>query len=124
MRNINNHPNNATASSYFFSRPMPAGLEGLTDLALDLRWTWSHFSDRLWERLDPEGWKQTGNPYFILQNVSKTRLEEAARDQAFQVDLLQWMEQRQEYLDDSGGSAGPMPQTGSMALPTSAWSSD
>ncbi len=68
---MNNQHNNATTSSYFFTRPMPAGLEGLTDLALDLRWTWSHFSDRLWERLDPEGWKQTGNPYFILQNVSK-----------------------------------------------------
>lgn len=99
---MNNHHNNATASSYFFTRPMPAGLEGLTDLALDLRWTWSHFSDRLWERLDPEGWKLTGNPYFILQNVSKTQLEDAARDEALQADVRLWMEQRQQYLDDPG----------------------
>ncbi len=61
---------------------MPAGLEGLNDLALDLRWTWSHFSDRLWERLDQEAWERTGNPYFILQSVPKVRLEEAARDEA------------------------------------------
>ena len=99
---MNNQHNNATTSSYFFTRPMPPGLEGLTDLALDLRWTWSHFSDRLWERLDPEGWKQTGNPYFILQNVAKSRLEEAACDHAFQSDLRLWMEQRREYLDDPG----------------------
>ncbi|HNP28935.1 MAG TPA: alpha-glucan family phosphorylase [Nitrospirales bacterium] len=99
---MNNHHNNATTSSYFFSRPMPAGMEGLTELALDLRWTWSHFSDRLWERLDPEGWTLTRNPYFILQNVSKTQLEDAARDQALQADLRLWMEQRRQYLDDPG----------------------
>lgn len=99
---MNNHHNNATASSYFFTRPMPQGLEGLTELALDLRWTWSHFSDRLWERLDPEGWKLTGNPYFILQNVSKTQLEDAARDEALQADVRLWMDQRQQYLADPG----------------------
>lgn len=38
---MNNHHTNATTSSYFFTRPMPVGLEGLTELALDLRWTWS-----------------------------------------------------------------------------------
>ena len=25
----------------FFNRPLPPGLEGLADLALDLRWTWA-----------------------------------------------------------------------------------
>ena len=66
--------------AYFFNRPLPPGLEGLADLALDLRWTWSHSTDQLWETLDPEAWERTGNPHFILQSVSQARLEEAAAD--------------------------------------------
>lgn len=95
---MNNYHNHATASSYFLNRPMPPGLEGLTELALDLRWTWSHFSDRLWDRLDPELWERTANPYFILQSVSQTRLEEAARDADLKHDLQAWLRQRAEYL--------------------------
>ncbi|MBI2860089.1 MAG: alpha-glucan family phosphorylase [Chloroflexi bacterium] len=59
--------------------PMPAGLEGLAELALDLRWSWSHATDRLWEHIDPELWARTRNPWLILQNVAYTRLE-ALRD--------------------------------------------
>ena len=88
--------------AYFFNRPLPSGLEGLADLALDLRWTWSHFSDRLWEMLDPEGWERTGNPYFILQSVPQARLEEVARDPEFQEELQRWLAQRQRYLQDPG----------------------
>ncbi len=89
-------------SSYGFSRALPEGLEGLTALALDLRWTWSHFCDRLWQQLDPEAWERTGNPYLILQSISLSRLEEAARDQRLKEDLHNWLVQRQRYLDDPG----------------------
>jgi glycogen phosphorylase len=99
---MNNHHNNATSSSYFFTRPMPAGLEGLTDLALDLRWTWSHFSDRLWERLDYEAWKRIGNPYFILQSVPQALLEEVAQDEALKRDLQGWLHAHREYLQNPG----------------------
>lgn len=88
--------------SYFFSRPMPDGLEELTELALDLRWTWSHFSDRLWEYLDPETWERSGNPYFLLESVAQSRLEEAAHDPSFKADLCDWVAQRQAYLGDPG----------------------
>src|SRR5512144_2855828 len=86
--------------AYFFNRPLPSGLEGLGDLALDLRWTWSHFSDRLWELLDPDAWERTANPYFILQSVSQARLEEAARDADFVDELQRWLAQRQSYLQN------------------------
>lgn len=33
--------------AYVFDRPLPSGLEGLVDLALDLRWIWSHATDQL-----------------------------------------------------------------------------
>lgn len=88
--------------AYFFNRPLPPGLEGLADLALDLRWTWSHSTDRLWDVLDPEAWERTGNPYYILQNVSQARLEEAAADPAFKEQLRSWLTQRQRYQQDPG----------------------
>jgi hypothetical protein len=31
-------------------------LDALTDLALDLRWSFNHSADKLWERLDPDLW--------------------------------------------------------------------
>jgi glycogen phosphorylase len=89
-------------SSHFYNRPMPKGLEGLYDLALDLRWTWSHFSDRLWERLDSEVWERTGNPYFILQSVSQARLEDAAQDPGLRQDLQTWLKERKDYLQEPG----------------------
>ncbi len=62
---------------------MPAALAGLAELALDLRWSWSHSSDVLWKRLDPELWETTANPWHILQTVAQTRLQEAADDPEF-----------------------------------------
>ena len=99
---MNTHTNITTSSSYFSNRPLPTGLEGLNQLALDLRWTWSHYSDRLWERLDSEAWEKTGNPYFILQSVSQAVLDEAARDENLKQELKGWLEQRQEYLSEPG----------------------
>lgn len=57
---------------------LPSGLEGFADLALDLRWTVRLTTDRVWELLDPEAWEKTKNPYLILQNISKSRLNELA----------------------------------------------
>ncbi|MEW6325529.1 MAG: DUF3417 domain-containing protein, partial [Nitrospirota bacterium] len=84
-------------------RPIPKELrelEGLSELALDLHWTWSHFSDRLWELLDPDVWARTRNPYYLLQNISRTRLEEASRDEQFLAELRGWIQERQRYVSD------------------------
>ena len=91
---------------YFFSRPLPSGLEGLADLALDLRWTWSRAADRLWEMLDAEAWERTENPYFILQSVSHARLEEAAANPEFIEEVQRCLAQRQQSLQDSGWWGG------------------
>ena len=61
----------------------PEELQGLSELSLDLRWTWSHFSDRLWESIDPEAWGRTRNPYYIMQSVPRTLLMEMAKDKEF-----------------------------------------
>jgi starch phosphorylase len=62
---------------------LPDALAGLAELALDLRWSWSHAADVLWERIAPELWQATRNPWLILQNVSNEVLNRLAQDQAF-----------------------------------------
>jgi len=46
----------------------------LTELALDLRWSWNHSADQLWAQLEPELWALTHNPWVVLQTVSRAKL--------------------------------------------------
>jgi len=79
------------------SRRLPSGLEALTELALDLRWTWNHATDRLWSALDPVTWELTRNPWIILHNVPGQRLQELAADGEFQRLLASIIEDRRSY---------------------------
>jgi starch phosphorylase len=83
----------------FLPRKLPAGLEALQDLALDLRWTWSHASDRLWQAIDRPAWEITRNPWLILESVSGGRLEQLAQNEGFRAEL-QWLaDERRAYLE-------------------------
>jgi starch phosphorylase len=66
------------------------GSDRLAELALDLRWSFNHAADTLWQRLDPVLWNLTHNPWFVLQTVSRERLEAVTADAEFQnlVDAL------------------------------------
>jgi len=48
-------------------------------VALDLRWSFNHAADAVWQRLDPALWDLTHNPWFVLQSVSRERLEAVTR---------------------------------------------
>ena len=87
-----------TQQTHPFLRRLPDGLADLADLALDLRWTWNHATDRLWEALAPDIWKFTGNPWLILQSVSQSRLEQLTADAGFRDELGRLMQARREYL--------------------------
>jgi starch phosphorylase len=82
-----------------FDLDLPVGLEGLAELALDLRWTVRQTTDKIWELLDAEAWEKTKNPYLILQNVSSARLQEAARDEELTREISSWQERRSRFLD-------------------------
>lgn len=81
---------------------LPPGLEGLLDLALDLRWTERQTTDKIWELLDAETWEKTKNPYLILQNVSRSRLAEAARDESLKEEIRSWQEMKERNLKQPG----------------------
>jgi starch phosphorylase len=73
-----------TFLSTYLLPPLPEGLEGLAELALDLRWSTSHAADAVWERIDPERWALTRNPWLILQTISTDYLKTLAADAGFQ----------------------------------------
>jgi len=91
-----------------FDLDLPVGLEGLAELALDLRWTVRQTTDKIWELLDAEAWEKTKNPYLILQNVSSARLQEAARDEELTREISSWQERRSRFLEKTspGGVDG------------------
>jgi len=83
-------------------RGLPAGLEELRDLALDLRWTWSHAADDLWRRLDAATWERTENPWILLQDISRYRLLELAANPELLAELQRLAEARRQYLAERG----------------------
>jgi starch phosphorylase len=82
-----------------FLPSMPEGLEGLIDLALDLRWSWNHAADKLWRKIAPELWDRTGNPWLILQTVAASRLQNLAADASFRKLLNASVSDHKEALE-------------------------
>ena len=94
-------------SNYETLRPdLPETLADLYDLALDLRWSWSHVADELWRRMDETLWRETQNPWLILQVVSQARLQELAQDSEF-IALLQRLRTEQIACCDQPGWLAP-----------------
>lgn len=56
------------------------GIEALTELALDLRWSWDHGADKLWQVLDPALWELTHHANVVLQTVSRGKIAAALAD--------------------------------------------
>ena len=69
----------------FHVRPaLPPRLQGLEELAYNLRWSWDHETISLFRRLDRDLWEQSGhNPVLLLGDIAQARLQEAAQDEAF-----------------------------------------
>jgi glycogen phosphorylase len=73
------------SSTTYVDHPLDTTIsDALTDLALDLRWSYNHAADRLWQQLDPELWELTHNPWVLLQTVSREKLQSVSADPSFQ----------------------------------------
>jgi starch phosphorylase len=75
------------------------GFDSLAELALDLRWSWNHAADELWQQLEPELWELTHNPWVVLQTVSRDRLKRASADPQFRDKLARLVRDRREAID-------------------------
>ncbi len=62
----------------------------LSELALDLRWSWDHSADEVWRQLDPDLWDNTHNPWAILQTISRDKFQSVIDDPLFRekIDFL------------------------------------
>jgi|GEM_PF-1415464 hypothetical protein len=63
------------------------GAEDLAELALDMRWSWSHASDKLWGRIDPELWEITHNPWVVFQTASSAKLKQLFGEKDFRTEV-------------------------------------
>ncbi len=78
------------------------GVDALTELALNLHWSWNHGTDELWRHLDAELWEDTQNPWVILQTVSKETIQAALAAPKFHLRLDELLRQnRESYSADA-----------------------
>jgi len=84
-----------------------SGAEDLAELALDMRWSWSHAADELWGKIDPELWEITHNPWVVFQTASPARLKQLLKEKSFraEVDRLRARQVRESDAAVGGDSA-------------------
>jgi glycogen phosphorylase len=78
---------------------LPQEIADLRALALDLRWTWSHEGDALWEAVDDAVWSRTKNPWSVLQAATPARLRQLATNGDFRERLRAFTEARRAYCN-------------------------
>jgi starch phosphorylase len=91
---------------------LPAELAPLAELALDLRWSWSHASDTLWQRIAPDLWQRTRNPLLVLQNSPREHLKSLAADRDFVASLQAFLEAHRAWLASPGWFQTAYPHSG------------
>jgi starch phosphorylase len=91
---------------------LPTDLEAfdpLAELALDMRWSWSHATDEVWRSLDSDLWRTTQSPWFVLQTVSPDRIQRAWGDPAFRKRVEDLLTQRRRELGAPAWFQGAYP---------------
>jgi starch phosphorylase len=84
------------------NRPKVDGMDALSELALNLHWSWNHAADELWEGLDKELWETTQNPWVILRSVSREKIKAALGAPEFRLKLDSLLRQnRDSYQADA-----------------------
>ena len=74
------------------------GIDALTELALNLRWSWNHGADELWAQLDPELWALTANPWAVLQSASPRRVQALLARPENRQRVAALLERRHRYM--------------------------
>jgi glycogen phosphorylase len=80
---------------YGFLSSDKEGINELVELALDLRWSWNHATDSLWQQLNAELWSLTHNPWIVLQTTSQNQIELKLADVSFRKKMNELVELRE-----------------------------
>lgn len=96
----------------YTARPAEAlGSDALAELALDMRWSFNHAADAIWQQLDPVLWSLTHNPWFVLQTVSRERLEAVTADPGFRQVVETLVQDKRDALESPGWFQRTHPHT-------------
>ena len=76
------------------------GFDSLAELALDMRWSWNHYADKVWGQLDPALWELTQNPWVVLQTVSRDQIERVMADSAFRRNVDDLLQAKRHAAED------------------------
>ena len=78
------------------------GYDSLEKLALNMRTSWNHATDEIWQTLDPAIWEFTHNPWAVLKAISKDRLESVLTDPAFRKKVDELVQTRERVMAQPG----------------------
>ena len=94
----------------FLVRPaLPAALQRMSDLSMNLLWSWDHSLRALFRRLDPGIWRTSNqNPVVLLGRVPQATLERAAADPRFLALYRRACETQDAYLAASSADRSNM----------------
>ncbi|HHY07711.1 MAG TPA: glycosyltransferase family 1 protein [Corynebacteriales bacterium] len=77
---------------------LPAALEGLKDLAYNLRWVWHADTQQLFRSINPSVWDAHHDPLKVLRDTTATRWNELQDDDKFRSDLEHEVAGLQDYM--------------------------
>ncbi len=83
---------------------LPAGLEGLGELAYNLWWSWTPRAQSLFSRIDSGTWTRHRNPIQVLTTVNQGRWAELTGDEDFMVDASRLLDEFNRYLANGSDS--------------------
>jgi starch phosphorylase len=75
------------------------GFDSLAELALDMRWSWNHATDKVWRQLDLELWEITHNPWVVLQTVSRDQIKRVLADPVFRKEVDDLLKTRKRMAE-------------------------
>jgi starch phosphorylase len=88
------NPTQAASPVYTLLPKDIAGFDSLAELALDMRWSWNHAADELWQQLDPALWQLTHNPWVVLQSASREQIERLANEPSFREKMAALLQEK------------------------------
>lgn len=78
---------------------LPANLQGLSDLAYNLRWVWRIETQQLFRAVNPSVWDDSHDPLKVINRTAASRWEKLQSDERFRNDLDREVAALREYMD-------------------------
>lgn len=71
--------------------------ELLSELALDLSWSWDRCTHDIWYKIDPELWRLTQNPWTVLMTASHEKVKGLMADPTYKKMVNDLVQQKRQY---------------------------